>query len=87
MLIGKAVIAFRKGEFVQPELEGVLLVVIGLVALAGLILSWRWEKLAGIMLIVVADKGANIATYASRNHVQAWATVGGYRFLSPGCSS
>jgi CHASE2 domain-containing sensor protein len=77
MLIGEAVIAFRKGEFVQPELAGVLLVVIGLVALAGLILSWRWEKLAGIMLVAVAAAmGAHIATYASRNYALAWATVG-----------
>jgi CHASE2 domain-containing sensor protein len=77
MLIGEAVIAFRKGEFVPPELAGILLVVIGLVALAGLILSWRWEKLAGIMLVAVAAAmGAHIATYASRNYALAWATIG-----------
>lgn len=77
MLIGEAVSAFRKGDFVPPELAGVLLVVIGLVALAGLILSWRWEKLAGIMLVAVAAAmGAHIAVYAGRNHALAWAMVG-----------
>lgn len=77
MLIGEAVSAFRKGDFVPPELAGVLLVVIGLVALAGLILSWRWEKLAGIMLVAVATAmGAHIAVYAGRNHALAWAMVG-----------
>jgi hypothetical protein len=77
MLIGEAFSTFRKGDFVQPELAGVLLVVIGLVALAGLILSWRWEKLAGVMMVTcAAAMGAHIATYAGRNHALAWATVG-----------
>ena len=99
MLIGEAVSAFREGDFVRPEPAGILLVVIGLVALVGLILSWRNERLAGIMLVVVsAALGAHIAVYAARNHALAWAMVGlpylvsGVLFLnawriSRGCSS
>jgi hypothetical protein len=67
MLIWEPVSTFRKGDFVQPELAGVLLVVIGLVALTALILSWRWEKLAGIILVsCAAALGSQIATYAGR---------------------
>lgn len=77
MLIGEAVSAFLNGEFTRPEPAGVLLVVIGLVALAGLILSWRNERLAGVMLIAVAAAmGAHIAAYAGRNHALAWTMVG-----------
>jgi F0F1-type ATP synthase membrane subunit c/vacuolar-type H+-ATPase subunit K len=77
MLIGEAVSEFLNGDFVRPELAGVLLVVIGLVALVGLILSWRNERLAGIMLVAVSVAiGAHIAVYAARNHALAWAMVG-----------
>jgi hypothetical protein len=77
MLIGEAVSEFLKGGFVRPETAGVLLVVIGLVALVGLILSWRNERVAGIMLVAVAAAmGAYIAVYAGRNYALAWAMVG-----------
>jgi hypothetical protein len=43
----------------------------------GLILSWRNERLAGIMLVAVsAALGAHIAVYAARNYALAWAMVG-----------
>jgi hypothetical protein len=77
MLIGEAVSGFLAGGFVRPELAGILLVVIGVVALVGLILSWRNERLAGIMLVAVAAAlGAHIAVYASRNYTLAWVMVG-----------
>ncbi|MFC1956976.1 hypothetical protein ACFLVY_01590 [Chloroflexota bacterium] len=51
--------------------------VIGLVALVGLILSWRNERLAAIMLVAVAAAlGAHIAVYAGRTHTLAWAMLG-----------
>ena len=77
MLIGEAVSGFLAGSFTPPELAGILLVVIGVVALVGLILSWRNERLAGIMLVsVAAALGAHIAVYASRNYALAWVMVG-----------
>ena len=77
MLIGEAVSGFLAGGFVRPELAGILLVVIGVVALMGLVLSWRNEQLAGIMLVsVAAALGVHIAVYASRNYALAWVMVG-----------
>ena len=77
MLIGEAVSGFLMGGFVRPELAGILLVVIGVVALVSLILSWRNERLTGIMLVsVAAALGVHIAVYASRNYALAWVMVG-----------
>jgi hypothetical protein len=77
MLIGEAVGALLGGGSTPIELAGILLVVIGAVALAGIILSFRYEKLGGILLVVCSGAlGAHIAVYASRNHVLAWAMVG-----------
>ena len=77
MLSGEAVSEFLEGHSVPLEPAGVLLVVIGVVALAGLILSWRQERIAGILLVACsAALGAHIAAYAGRNHALAWAMVG-----------
>ena len=77
MLIGEAVGALLGGGSTPIELAGILLVVIGAVALAGIILSFRYEKLGGILRVVCSGAlGAHIAVYASRNHVLAWAMVG-----------
>ena len=82
MLIGEAV-----GEFTQkgwaaitptsPADPGLLLVIIGAVALAGCILSlWR-ERAAGIMLVAVAGAlGAHIAVFAGRYHLMVWSMLG-----------
>ena len=82
MLIGEAV-----GEFTQkgwaviteatPTDPGLLLGIIGAVALAGCILSlWR-GRAAGILLVVVAAAlGAHIANFAGRNHMLAWSMLG-----------
>ena len=77
MLIGEAISEYLREGFVQPELAGVLLVVIGAVALAGFILSrWR-ERLAGILLVsVAAALGAHIGVFAARNHMLAWSMLG-----------
>jgi len=59
------------------ELGGILLTVLTAVALASSILSWWWEWLAGILLVMVAaGLGAHIAVYAGRNHFFAWLTMG-----------
>ena len=82
MLIGEAV-----GEFTQkgwaviteatPADPGVLLVIIGAVALAGCILSFWRERASGIMLVAVAGAlGAHIAVFAARNHLLAWSMLG-----------
>ncbi len=82
MLIGEAV-----GEFTQkgwaviteatPADPGLLLGIIGAVALAGCILSlWR-GRAAGILLVAVAAAlGAHIAAFAGRNHMLAWSMLG-----------
>ena len=82
MLIGEAISEFlREGWAViseaTPADAGVLLVIIGAVALAGFILSWRRERIGGILLVsVAAALGVHIANYAGRNHALAWAMVG-----------
>ena len=77
MLIGEAVSEFLEGRPIPLEPAGVLLVVIGVVALVGLILSWRQERVAGILLVACsAALGAHIAAYAGKNRALAWAMVG-----------
>jgi hypothetical protein len=82
MLIGEAV-----GEFTQkgwaviteatPSDPGVLLVIIGAVALAGCILSFWRERASGIMLVAVAGAlAAHIANFAGRNHLLVWSMLG-----------
>jgi hypothetical protein len=76
MLIGSAVNEFHEG-FGHPELAGVILAVIGIVALVGMILSFRQERTASILLIACsAALGVHIANYAGRNHALAWTAVG-----------
>jgi hypothetical protein len=86
MLIGEAVSEFLEVGSVPLEPAGVLLVVIGVVTLVGLNLSWRQERVAGILLVACsAALGAHIAAYAARNHALAWAMVG-LPSWSPACS-
>jgi uncharacterized membrane protein YoaK (UPF0700 family) len=58
-------------------MEGILLIIIVAVALAGGILSWWRERLAGILLLVAAlAMGAHIAVYAGRNQILVWMALG-----------
>ena len=82
MLIGEAVgEILQKGWAVITEATltdpGVLLVIIGAIALAGCILSWWRERVAGILLVVTAAAlGAHIGVFAARNHMLAWSMLG-----------
>ena len=65
--------------------EGILLIIIVGVALAGGILSWWRERLASILLVVAAlAMGAHIAAYAGRNHILVWLALGFPYLISGG---
>lgn len=80
MLIDEAVHEFMRPDWrviTETELAGVLLVVIGIIALTGCILSWRKLRIAGILLIASsAALGGHIATYTRHNKLLTWAMVG-----------
>ena len=72
------VIAEVLGAGLQPiTIEGILLSVFGAMALAGCILSWWRERLAGILLVsTAAGLGVYISLVAGRLHLLLWAIVG-----------
>ena len=82
ILIGEAISEFlREGWAViseaTPADAGVLLVIIGAVALAGCILSWRRERPGGILLVsTAAALGAHIGVFAGRNQMLVWSMLG-----------
>jgi len=77
MLIGEAVSELLSQGFVTIPLEDALLVLVGIVALAGCVLSWWRDRLSGILLVVTsAGLGAHIGIFAGHNHVMAWAILG-----------
>lgn len=77
MLVGEAVSELVSGGFIAPSLEGSLLVIIGVVALAGCILSWLRDLPAGILLVATsAGLGAHIGFCAGRNHLLVWSMLG-----------
>jgi len=82
MLIGEAVGDYLEGGWAAiapptPADAGLLLVIIGVVALVGCILSWWRERAAGIVLIAVsAALGAHIGVFAARGHMLAWSMLG-----------
>jgi len=77
MLIG-AGIAELLAEGLEPfTIEGILLVVLAGIALAGCIVSWWRERLASILLILASvGLGIHIGIVAGRNHFLAWSMVG-----------
>jgi hypothetical protein len=80
MLIGEAVSEFLRGGMavIAPiPLELIIAIAIGIVALAGLILSWRREKLAGIILVsCAAAMGAHVIGFINRNQMMMWLILG-----------
>jgi len=80
MLIGEAVSEYLRGGMAVIEpipLELIIAIVIGAVALAGLILSWRRQKLAGIILVsCAAAMGAHVIIFINRNQMMMWLILG-----------
>jgi hypothetical protein len=77
MLVGEFVGELISGGSMTASAEGVLLGIIGLVALAGCILSWLRDFPSGILLVVTsAALGAHIGFCAGRHHFQVWAMLG-----------
>ena len=77
MLIGEAVTEFISQGFVTTSIEGGLLVMIGLVALAGCVIIWWRDLPASILLVVTsAGLGVHIGIFAGRNHFMVWSMLG-----------
>jgi hypothetical protein len=77
MLIGAAISDFLSQGSVTTSLEGSTLVLIGLVALAGLVLSWWKDLPSGILLVATSvGLGIHIGICAGHNHIMAWAILG-----------
>jgi len=77
MLIGEAVGEFLSEGFAATSIEGATLGIIGIVALAGCILSWWRDLPAGILLVITsAALGVHIGICAGRNHFMAWSMLG-----------
>jgi hypothetical protein len=77
MLIGEAVSEILSNGFMTMSMAGILLVLIGVVALAGCILSWWKDLLASILLVITsAGLGVHIGIFAGHNHFLAWSMLG-----------
>ena len=77
MLVGEAVSEFLSQGSIATSLAGDLLVIIGIAALAGCILSWWRDIPAGILLVTTsAGLGVHIGIFAGRNHFMAWSMLG-----------
>ncbi|HEY92454.1 MAG TPA: hypothetical protein G4O17_01745 [Dehalococcoidia bacterium] len=86
MLIGTAIaeVLTEGWEPITTDIEGVLLGVLGIIALAGCIASWWRDRLAGILLILTAaGLGIHIGLCAGRNHFLAWLMMG-FPYLAAG---
>ena len=76
-LIGGAIDEALTEEPEAITIEGILLGVLIVIALAGSILSWWRERLAVILLVLVSiGLGIHIGICAGRNHFLAWLMVG-----------
>ena len=81
MIIGSTVVEFTAGTWETTSqadiIQGSLIGVLGAIGLAGCIVSWRRERLAGILLILTAiGFGIHIGLFAGRNHFLAWLMIG-----------
>ncbi len=77
MLIGAGIGELLTEESEPITIEGLSLVVLAVIALAGCIISWWRQRLAGIVLILAAiGLGIHIGFFAGRNHFLAWSMVG-----------
>ena len=77
IFIGEAIGAILSEDREVIEIAGILLGLLGGLALAGSIVSWWRERLASILLAVASiGLGIHIGVYAGRNHFLAWLMVG-----------
>ena len=77
MLIGEGIVDVLDEGLGAVETAGILLGVLGGLALAGSIASWWRERLASILLVLVSvGLGIHIGVYAGRNHFLVWLMVG-----------
>ena len=77
MLMGATIGEYYSQGFIEISLEGSLLVLIGIAALAGCILSWKQDLLSGVLLVVTsAGLAAHIGFFAGRNHILVWSMLG-----------
>jgi mannose/fructose/N-acetylgalactosamine-specific phosphotransferase system component IID len=79
MMIGAAIaeVLTEGWETITTDIEGILIGVLGAIALAGCIISWWRERLAGILLVLTAvGLGIHISICAGHNHFLAWLMVG-----------
>ncbi len=77
MLIGGAIAEILAEDSEPITIEGVLLAVLAAMALAGCIVSWWRERLAGLLLVLTAvGFGIHIGVCAGRNHFLVWLMLG-----------
>ena len=77
IFIGEAIGDILSEDREVIEIAGILLGLLGGLALAGSIVSWWRERLASILLAVASiGLGIHIGVYAGRNHFLAWLMVG-----------
>ena len=81
MLIGSAVDEVLTGAWATTSqtdiIQGSLIGVLGVIGLAGCIVSWWRERFASILLaLTAAGFGIHIGLCAGRNHFLAWLMVG-----------
>ena len=78
MLVGEAVSDISSEGLGDISVAGVLLIVIGVIALAGCIMSWWKEFIASILLVATSvGLGIHIGVYAGRSHLLVWSLLGG----------
>jgi len=76
-IIGESIGEAASGDAGTITTAGALLAVLSGLALVSCILSWWRERLAGILLVLIAIAlGIHIGAYAARNNFLVWLAIG-----------